>query len=209
MIFLRAQAVSRSVVFPGQITMVWRGIATARRLRSSAWRSIGRSVTRRACNVSFDPGSHLRLVWNSPHKQPESPQTETNSPQSAGNSPQTDGGSPHSGRNSPHSPSDSPQSAAQSPPSQVAATFPAELLALAEPARRREKLPAAEMRTLIERLCTGRWLSARELGALLSRDPDNLQTRILTSLVRDGRLQLRHPDVPNRPDQAYRTRETS
>jgi ATP-dependent DNA helicase RecG len=66
-------------------------------------------------------------------------------------------------------------------------------------------LPAAAMRNLIAALCTQRWLTSRELGALLQRDADNLQTRFLTAMVREGRLALRFPDVPNRPDQAYRS----
>ena len=60
------------------------------------------------------------------------------------------------------------------------------------------------MRAVIERLCQGRWLAASEIAALVSRDAEKLQSRFLTALVREGRLQLRYPDVPNRPDQAYR-----
>ena len=63
------------------------------------------------------------------------------------------------------------------------------------------------MRGLIVALCNGRWLTTRELGALLQRAADNLQTRFLTAMVREGLLELRFPDVPNRPDQAYRSVE--
>jgi len=80
-----------------------------------------------------------------------------------------------------------------------------ELLSLAEPARLKAKLPTAEMQTLVLKLCDGRWLTTRDLADLLSRDPENLQRRILTGLVNQGLLELRHPGVPNRPDQAYRT----
>jgi len=79
------------------------------------------------------------------------------------------------------------------------------LLSLAEPARRKAKLPTAEMQTLVLRLCESRWLTSRDLADLLSRDPENLQRRILTGLVKQGLLALRYPGVPNRPDQAYRT----
>jgi ATP-dependent DNA helicase RecG len=79
-----------------------------------------------------------------------------------------------------------------------------ELLSLAEPARLKAKLPTAEMKTLVLKLCDGRWLTTRDLAELLSRDPENLQRRILTGLVNQGLLELRHPGVPNRPDQAYR-----
>ena len=80
-----------------------------------------------------------------------------------------------------------------------------ELLSLAEPARLKAKLPTAEMQTLVLRLCDTRWLTTRDLADLLSRDPENLQRRILTGLVNQGLLELRHPGVPNRPDQAYRS----
>jgi ATP-dependent DNA helicase RecG len=60
------------------------------------------------------------------------------------------------------------------------------------------------MRAVIERLCQGRWLAASAIAQLVARDAEKLQSRFLTAMVREGRLQLRYPDVPNRPDQAYR-----
>jgi ATP-dependent DNA helicase RecG len=80
-----------------------------------------------------------------------------------------------------------------------------ELLSLAEPARLKAKLPTVEMKTLVLKLCDGRSLTTRDLAELLGRDPESLQRRILTGLVKQGLLELRHPGVPNRPDQAYRT----
>jgi hypothetical protein len=65
------------------------------------------------------------------------------------------------------------------------------------------------MRTVIERLCREQWLSASEIAALVARDAEKLQSRFLTAMVREGRLELRYPAVPNRPDQAYRTRGAS
>jgi len=100
---------------------------------------------------------------------------------------------------SPQSPVDSPHLAASSP------HLPPKLLSLAEPARTKGKLPAAEMQALVLRLCSARWLTSKDLAALLNRDAENLQGRILAGLVKKGLLELRFPDVPNRPDQAYRT----
>ena len=80
---------------------------------------------------------------------------------------------------------------------------------MADPARRIKRLPAEQMRAVIERLCQGRWLAASEIAQLVSRDAEKLQSRFLTAMVREGRLELRHPDVPNRPDQAYRTKPPS
>lgn len=112
---------------------------------------------------------------DSHHLVGDSPQ---NSPQSLGDSPHLTGSSPH---------------------------LTVELLSLAEPARNKKKLPAAEMEALVLRLCEGRWLTSKELAVLLSRDAENLQSRILGGMVKRQQLELRFPDVPNRPDQAYRS----
>lgn len=117
------------------------------------------------------------------------------SPQSRDDSPQN---SPQWASDSPQSPGDSPQSAVDVPKSLAA------LLPLAVPARSKKKLPAAQMREVISSLCEGRWLAAGEIALLVARDAEKLQSRFLTAMVREGLLELRHPDVPNRPDQAYR-----
>ena len=104
------------------------------------------------------------------------------------------------------SPQSSPQWAGDSPHKPVSSPhLPPELLSLAEPARLKGRLPAAEMQALVLRLCDSRWLSTKDLATLLSRDAENLQGRILGGLVKKGLLELRFPDVPNRPDQAYRS----
>jgi len=131
--------------------------------------------------------------WASYRVAEDSPQSEGDSPHLAGDSPQSSpqlaGDSPHLTANSPH--------------------LPPELLSLAEPARLKGKLPAAEMQALVLRLCDGRWLTSKDLAALLNRDAENLQGRILGGMVKKGLLELRFPDVPNRPDQAYRTVEAA
>ena len=105
----------------------------------------------------------------------------------AGDSPQPGDDSPHSVVSSPH--------------------LTPELLSLAEPARLKPRLPAAEMQAVVLSLCNARWLASKDLAALLSRDAENLQCRILAGLVKKALLELRFPEVPNRPDQAYRTVE--
>lgn len=120
--------------------------------------------------------------------------------QTLNDSPQT---SPPSDLNSPQS---SPQSATHSP--QSAEHVPAELqslLPLALPARQNRRLPAERMRAVILALCANRWLSAAEIALLVNRDAEKLQSRFLTGMVRAGMLELRHPEVRNRPDQAYRS----
>ncbi len=115
---------------------------------------------------------------------------------------------------SPHLAGDSPQSSPQLLPDSPhletnSPHVPPELLSLAEPARIKGKLPAAEMQALVLRLCDARWLTSKDLAALLNRDAENLQGRILGGMVRKGLLELRFPDVRNRPDQAYRTVEAT
>jgi ATP-dependent DNA helicase RecG len=122
-----------------------------------------------------------RLVGDSPQN---SPPTGGDSPQNVPDSPQTIDGSPQSGTAVPEHLRD--------------------LLLLASPARTRKHLPAAEMREVIQRLCRHRWLSAAEIALPVDRQSEKLQSRFLTAMVREGRLELRYPDVPNRPDQAYR-----
>ena len=119
--------------------------------------------------------------WASYRLAEDSPQSVEHSPHLAGDSPQS---SPHSVASSPH--------------------LTPELLSLAEPARLKGKLPMADMQALVLRLCNARWLTSKDLAALLNRDAENLQGRILGGMVKKGLLELRFPDVPNRPDQAYR-----
>lgn len=79
------------------------------------------------------------------------------------------------------------------------------LLPLAEPARKNKKLPVDQLKSIVQQLCKGRWLSTSELAALVDRDAEKLKSRFLTAMVGEGALVLRYPDVRNRPDQAYRT----
>lgn len=79
------------------------------------------------------------------------------------------------------------------------------LLPVAEPARKNKKLPVDQLKGIIQRLCEERWLATSDLAALVDRDADKLQSRFLTAMVREGVLELKYPDVRNRPDQAYRT----
>ena len=112
-------------------------------------------------------------------------------------------GSPQSEADSPHLAGDSRQNSTRLVPDSP--HWPPELLSLAEPARQKARLPAAEMQMVVLSLCDSRWLAAKELASLLNRDAENLQGRILAGLVKRGGLELKFPDVPNRPDQAYRT----
>ena len=127
--------------------------------------------------------------WASYRVAGDSPQTIDDSPQS---SPQTTTDSPRIAPDSPHSPTGLP---AHLQP----------LLPLAVAARQNRRLPAERMRALIASLCDDRWLSASEIALLVDRDAEKLQSRFLTAMVREDLLELRYPEVRNRPDQAYRS----
>ena len=111
-------------------------------------------------------------------------------------------------QSSPQLRSDSPQLVTSSPQwgplAESTANSPG-LLAIAEPARKNKKLPVEQLRRLLQQLCVGQWLSAAEIARLVDRDAEKLQSRFLTAMVKERVLELRHPDVRNRPDQAYRT----
>ena len=77
------------------------------------------------------------------------------------------------------------------------------LIQIAAIARENKRLDPKEMENLILKLCTGNWLTRRQLGDLLQRNIDGLRSRFLTSMVEHGLLRLRYPDKPNRADQAY------
>ncbi len=79
------------------------------------------------------------------------------------------------------------------------------LQAIAEIARRTPRLPKSEIERILLALCSGRHLTAKELGELVNRDPTRLRLRFLQPLVAAGKLALRYPDKPKRPGQAYTT----
>lgn len=67
----------------------------------------------------------------------------------------------------------------------------------------KRKASAKEIREIILQLCRGQYLSVDSLAKLLNRNPAGLRNRYLSPMVTEGLLQLRFPDKPNRPDQAY------
>lgn len=140
-----------------------------------------------------------RVAGDSLHNEVDSPH---NGVMKAGDSPHNEVDSPHNGvmkaGNSPHNGVVEAENSPHKHP---------ELLSLAAPAREKARLAPEVMRSLILRLCQTRWLTSTELAALLNRDAEKLQARFLTAMVKTGQLELRHPNVPNRPDQAYRTKE--
>jgi len=65
------------------------------------------------------------------------------------------------------------------------------------------------MRQTILSLCRGRYLSLRDLSALLNRTAETLRDGYVSKMVREGALELRYPDKPSHSNQAYHSRVVS
>jgi ATP-dependent DNA helicase RecG len=120
-----------------------------------------------------------------------------------------------SGINSPQSDSpqsDSPQSHSWNT-SQCLDALPSEdltlLLQIASPAAASKWLREHETRQILLALCQKHFLTTAHLAELMQRSPKNLRDRFISPMLSAGLLQLRYPDKPNRPDQAYRTASNS
>lgn len=115
---------------------------------------------------------------------------------------------PNSEPTPPNSASSPPNSAATPPEFQPALSpvhDPA-LLQLARPISQMGASAHGAVRNTILALCQERFLSLRDLSALLNRQQETLRDSYVSKMVREGLLELRHPDTPSHRDQAYRTR---
>lgn len=81
------------------------------------------------------------------------------------------------------------------------------LRVIAAPAFMGMRLPVEDTRRMILQLCRGRYFTAADLAELMNRNANGLRNRFLTPLVEVGLLVRKYPAEPNRPDQAYTTKE--
>ncbi|MDM8146996.1 ATP-binding protein [Priestia megaterium] len=70
-------------------------------------------------------------------------------------------------------------------------------------AREKKRLSPNEMEHIILELCKEKPLMLKEFAYLLERTPDGVRNNYLTKLLRKGQLQLKYPNQPNHPKQAY------
>ena len=63
---------------------------------------------------------------------------------------------------------------------------------IAQEVRKSSRSAPKDMEQIILNLCRGRWLSRKQLGDLLGRNPDGLRSRFLTQMVHHGLLHLRY-----------------
>ena len=69
-----------------------------------------------------------------------------------------------------------------------------------------KRVPKSKVRDTILQLCKNGPLSLRDLAQLLNRNQKSLQNHYLSSLISEGYLELKYPETPNRPDQAYKAK---
>jgi len=119
----------------------------------------------------------------------------------APDSPHSAGRSPHLAANSPHLPGNSPHL----PDAQAQL---AEVLGKLGLNSMPGKILPNLMQNVILEMCKDSFITSKELGLVLARDPKNLQNRYLTPMVVAGQLEMKYPANKNHPDQAYRTRKT-
>lgn len=112
------------------------------------------------------------------------------------------GDSSHSGDSSHKGPQDSSHKLDEIPEPELT-----KLKVIAAPAHAGMRLPVEETRRMILELCRGRYFTAADLAELMNRNANGLRNRFLTPLVEEGLLVRKYPAEPNRPDQAYTTKE--
>src|SRR6478609_1186092 len=66
-----------------------------------------------------------------------------------------------------------------------------------------KRLSPNQMEHIILELCKEKPLMLKEFAYLLERTPDGVRNNYLTKLLRKGQLQLKYPNQPNHPKQAY------
>ncbi|HWO97519.1 MAG TPA: transcriptional regulator [Bacillus sp. (in: firmicutes)] len=78
-----------------------------------------------------------------------------------------------------------------------------QLWEISEIARRKKRLSPVKMEEIIVQLVEKRPLMLKELASLLERTPDGLRNNYLAKLLSKGSIQLKYPQQPNHPRQAY------
>ncbi|MED5052482.1 ATP-binding protein [Anoxybacillus rupiensis] len=84
-----------------------------------------------------------------------------------------------------------------------------QLWKIAELARKKKRLHPSIMEQMILQLCAQRPLMLKELAYLLERTSDGLRNNYLAKLLEEGKIQLKYPNQPNHPRQAYMTKQHS
>jgi len=77
------------------------------------------------------------------------------------------------------------------------------LKSIAEPVRNSKKAPKVVVESVICQLCDGRYLSLKEISALLSRSPDSIRNHYLNPMIIRGLIEPQMKGNINHPKQKY------
>ena len=108
---------------------------------------------------------------------------------------------PHSAPSSPQRAPSSPQRAPISPQS-----TPSSPQRIVERVAGSRWAPARDVRIAILSLCERTYRTVAELADLLNRKATTLQQNYVSKMLAEGLLELKYPETPNHPSQAYRAR---
>jgi len=76
---------------------------------------------------------------------------------------------------------------------------------IAAPIREKGRVNKSIVEEAILKLCSEHYLQLRTLAELLGRESDSIRNHYVNPLLSRGSLELKYPDQPNHPDQAYIT----
>jgi ATP-dependent DNA helicase RecG len=77
---------------------------------------------------------------------------------------------------------------------------------IAAPIREKGRANKSLVEQAILELCSEQYIQLRTLADLLERKPDSIRNHYVNPLLSQDLLELKYPDQPNHPDQAYRTK---
>jgi ATP-dependent DNA helicase RecG len=77
------------------------------------------------------------------------------------------------------------------------------LMDLAKAIRDKRKAPRERVEAVICEMCSGMYLTLKELEKLLGRSAESLRVHYLNRMAKEGRIKLKHPDALRHPSQAY------
>ncbi|MEG4800214.1 putative DNA binding domain-containing protein [Microcoleus sp. ARI1-B5] len=129
----------------------------------------------------------LSLLPSSEHNEPSSVHNEPSSVRNAPNSVHNESSSVHNEPNSVHNDEN---------------LF---LLEIAAPIREKQRVSPELMRNTILKLCSERYLTVKRLAELLNRSSETIRTHFINPMLSEKLLELKYPDEPTHPQQAYRT----
>ena len=79
------------------------------------------------------------------------------------------------------------------------------LLEIANPVREKNRVNPELMRDTILKLCSERYLTVKRLAELLNRSSETIRSHYINPMWSEKLLELKYPDEPTHPQQAYRT----